>query len=710
MGKLLYFVSHLYLFSVVTASVCVHRPPGRDEIKYGVHLDQTPTGRLRKRSASHPLRIHVEYEDDVDKLPAATSFLVKNDLLPAAVLLLSRMLNVWSSATGPVRLNRACAYSHYYTLPNDTHEYCLGACGNVTQCGPVTIPNKHLHACYTCDESQSQCKQSGGETGPGVADTDFILYVTAEMTSDCLIEDTTAHASFCQLEATLDRPIAGYINLCPSALSTDPSHRTMQLTTVQHEIIHSLGFTAALYAFYHDSEGLPFTPRDPSGLPPFSESLGLYQWSDRVIKELKRTDWDVRGGQITHTIHTMVTPNVRREARAHFDCPVMVGMEVENNGGYGTKLTHFEKRLLENEAMTGTHTHERVFSRLTLAVLEDTGWYQPNYDMADPLDWGKGLGCDFVRKSCKYWMDKQRESQEKLSPFCDVIREEPFTLTCSVGRKSVALCNLHQYSTDLDPKYQYFDSLPGVSSEDLAKYGGTSELADYCPFHQQFNYKEPSGAKKSTTCQISANTPSRSENVAAEYYGMGSTCVEHGVAWRQSQCDQYQAQQTWGAGCYQYSCGKDGLKITIEGVNYLCSWEGQSIAIRVTSSEYLHTGKIVCPSCQELCGSLCPRGSKRGKTLELTVSEPGDEGECPKLAYDSIGVCSEDCIISDQSCGYGKKCCSNGCGHRCMKIVKSLSTDEPCPGLAPDVARSKVTVVTVLLSLSFTLLFTNLSL
>ena len=38
---------------------------------------------------------------------------------------------------------------------------------------------------------------------------------------------------------------------------------------------------------------------------------------------------------------------LQREARAHFDCPVMVGMEVENNGGYGTKLTHFEKRLLE---------------------------------------------------------------------------------------------------------------------------------------------------------------------------------------------------------------------------------------------------------------------------------------------------------------------------------------------------------------------------
>ena len=31
---------------------------------------------------------------------------------------------------------------------------------------------------------------------------------------------------------------------------------------------------------------------------------------------------------------------------------------------------------------------------------------------------------------------------------------------------------------------QYFDSLPGVSDEDLAKFGGTSELADYCPFQQ----------------------------------------------------------------------------------------------------------------------------------------------------------------------------------------------------------------------------------
>ena len=31
-----------------------------------------------------------------------------------------------------------------------------------------------------------------------------------------------------------------------------------------------------------------------------------------------------------------------------------------------------------------------------MALMEDTGWYLPNYDMADELKWGRNLGCDFV--------------------------------------------------------------------------------------------------------------------------------------------------------------------------------------------------------------------------------------------------------------------------------------------------------------------------
>lgn len=58
--------------------------------------------------------------------------------------------------------------------------------------------------------------------------------------------------------------------------------------------------------------------------------------------------------------------------------------------------------------MTGTHTQNPVYSRLTLALMEDTGWYKANYSMAQDLSWGKNLGCDFVMKSCKQWMDVKR--------------------------------------------------------------------------------------------------------------------------------------------------------------------------------------------------------------------------------------------------------------------------------------------------------------
>lgn len=70
----------------------------------------------------------------------------------------------------------------------------------------------------------------------------------------------------------------------------------------------------------------------------------------------------------------------------------------------GTALTHWEKRAFENEAMTGTHTQNPVYSRITLALMEDTGWYKANMDMAQPLSWGKNLGCQFAARSCMEWM------------------------------------------------------------------------------------------------------------------------------------------------------------------------------------------------------------------------------------------------------------------------------------------------------------------
>ena len=93
---------------------------------------------------------------------------------------------------------------------------------------------------------------------------------------------------------------------------------------------------------------------------------------------------------------------MQREARGHFGCPTLPGLEIENQGGTATAGSHWEKRITEvggcvlcvgvwcvwcvcvyhsvvlpvpqNEAMTGQITQNPAFSRLTLAVLEDSGY------------------------------------------------------------------------------------------------------------------------------------------------------------------------------------------------------------------------------------------------------------------------------------------------------------------------------------------------
>jgi hypothetical protein len=69
----------------------------------------------------------------------------------------------------------------------------------------------------------------------------------------------------------LGRPIAGHANLCPQSISTKPQELEILLSTVKHEILHALGFSVSLYAFYRDEEGNPLTPRGDSGKPHLNE-------------------------------------------------------------------------------------------------------------------------------------------------------------------------------------------------------------------------------------------------------------------------------------------------------------------------------------------------------------------------------------------------------------------------------------------------------
>ncbi|XP_065395409.1 leishmanolysin-like peptidase isoform X1 [Macaca fascicularis] len=608
--------------SLGSSPPCRHHVPSDTEVINKVHLK---ANHVVKRDVDEHLRIKTVYDKSVEELLPEKKNLVKNKLFPQAISYLEKTFQVRRPA-GTILLSRQCATNQYLRKENDPHRYCTGECAAHTRCGPVVVPEEHLQQCRVYRGGKWPHRAVGVPDQEGISDADFVLYVGALATERCSQENIISYAAYCQQEADMDRPIAGYANLCPNMISTQPQEFIGMLSTVKHEVIHALGFSAGLFAFYHDKDGNPLTSRFADGLPPFNYSLGLYQWSDKVVRKVERL-WDVRDNKIVrHTVYLLVTPRVVEEARKHFDCPVLEGMELENQGGMGTELNHWEKRLLENEAMTGSHTQNRVLSRITLALMEDTGWYKANYSMAEKLDWGRGMGCDFVRKSCKFWIDQQRQKRQTLSPYCDTLRSNPLQLTCRQDQRAVAVCNLQKFPKPLPQEYQYFDELSGIPAEDLPYYGGSVEIADYCPFSQEFSWHLSGEYQRSSDCRILENQPEIFKNYGAEKYGPHSVCLIQKSAFVMEKCERKLSYPDWGSGCYQVSCSPQGLKVWVQDTSYLCSRAGQVLPISIQMNGWIHDGNLLCPSCWDFC-ELCPPETDPPAT-NLTRALPLDLCSC----------------------------------------------------------------------------------
>ena len=119
------------------------------------------------------------------------------------------------------------------------------------------------------------------------------------------------------------------------------------------------------------------------------------------------------------------------------------GLELEDGGGRGTAGSHWEKRLLMNEIMTGSVDTRSVVSAMTLALLEDSGWYKANYSMAEQLDWGRDQGVDFLLSKCDAWGGAYRCNYTSPSG-------------CTYNREAEGYCPIVKYNGDLPTWARYF--------------------------------------------------------------------------------------------------------------------------------------------------------------------------------------------------------------------------------------------------------------
>ncbi|XP_020223590.1 leishmanolysin-like peptidase [Cajanus cajan] len=262
----------------------------------------------------------------------------------------------------------------------------------------------------------SACGQDGGVPLPheyveeGVSDADLVLLVTTRPTTG----NTLAWAVACERDQW-GRAIAGHVNVAPRHLTAEAE--TLLSATLIHEVMHVLGFDPHAFAHFRD---------------------------ERKRRRSKVTE-QVMDEKIGRMVTRVVLPRVVMHSRHHYASfsGNFTGLELEDGGGRGTSGSHWEKRLLMNEIMTGSVDTRSVVSKMTLALLEDSGWYKANYSMADQLDWGRNQGTEFVTSPCNLWKGAYHCNSTQFSG-------------CTYNREAEGYCPILTYSGDLPQWAQYF--------------------------------------------------------------------------------------------------------------------------------------------------------------------------------------------------------------------------------------------------------------
>lgn len=324
------------------------------------------------------------------------------------------------------------------------------------------------------------------------------------------------YAFNCQVEPSYRRPVIGQLNLNPMYM--DPTSTSIKLSaifsTAQHELTHLLGFSQSSFNQWYDSSSSNTRYSNPTGLvtKSFRDSTGTLHKID--VMQLR-------------------TPEIVAQARTHFNCPSLNGVDLEEFGGDGSRRSHLEARLFMNELMTASdgfksYADEAVFSQFTFAALEDSGWYRGNWSMAKNLLWGKNAGCSMVNDRCEQWA-----LPDNSGYFCS--KKDNSVRHCNFEHTTISYCGITSYSSALE----YYEHLAKPTD------GGLVGFMDYCPFPAKYSNLD---------CRSSGS------GTSLEAFGPGSACFNSNL----------QSSATQSAKCFKFSCNNNQLQIIMGGNQIEC--------------------------------------------------------------------------------------------------------------------------------------------
>jgi len=162
--------------------------------------------------------------------------------------------------------------------------------------------------------------------------------------------------------------------------------------------------------------------------------------------------------------------------RNHFNCQSAGGARLENqassNSSGCSPSSHWDERFFFNSVLGDVIHFHNYLSPITLAAMEDMGWYMPDYSVAQVPPFGLGAGCQFLDEPC-ISNDGEVPYYSK-GFFCDDLWADSPIRGCDATHTVIASCDLRD---DVNPpeEFQWF---PNKS------WGSAFEETDYCPIRR----------------------------------------------------------------------------------------------------------------------------------------------------------------------------------------------------------------------------------
>ena len=486
------------------------------------------------------------------------------------------------------------------------------------------------------------------------------------------------------------KPLAGILNI---NLNIDFNSINMQEylhILFLHEFTHVLGFSN----FYFQKFYMYFESEDKYGIKRF------YLNSTKAIEAAKK----------------------------YYNCSEIDGIELENYGGGGTVGSHWEARILLGDYMNGyKYEEEEAISELTLAYLEDTGYYKANYYTGGLMRFGKNKGCKFIEDKC---IIDHNINPDFENEFFNSTYYDNFDPGCTSGRLSRAYRYLSNLA-DIPEEYQYFPSnvTGGYAPSDYCPISNTitintNSFSGSCSglgdgnYGKYIYYLEKRKEGSFTISEYKSYNSSQLKNITGEKNSDHSFCYLSSLVKKTE--EKYEVfHKKFRAVCFETFCSSKSLTVKIHENYILCPRSGGKIEV----DEY--GGYLICPDYNLICtGTIMCNNiddcvnkkselkkdyvydykSKTTQNIERLEDEMPDnetnyelseDGKCPiycqqclennicikcKEDYGLVGSKNEEKIIclpqSELNKGYYKN--NQSIYYKCIDFCDSCSNGETC--------------------------------